>query len=123
MLGERGRKKKRKRKEREKKKMLKRRKGVTPGQRHRVRGEAMNPVDHPHGGRTRGGRQEVTPWGKRAEGLKQRKERRWYEKHRKKRKGTEKEKEEKRRKRVKDREEKRRKYKEKKEKRSRRKSM
>ena len=41
--------------------MLKRRKGVTPGQRHRVRMK----VD--------------------TEGLKQRKERRWYEKHRKKR--------------------------------------
>lgn len=26
-----------------------------------VRGEAMNPVDHPHGGRTRGGRIPVTP--------------------------------------------------------------
>ena len=33
----------------------------------------MNPVDHPHGGRTRGGRQEVTPWGKRAKGKKTRK--------------------------------------------------
>lgn len=29
-----------------------------------VRGEAMNPVDHPHGGRTRGGRVPVTPWGR-----------------------------------------------------------
>ncbi len=29
-----------------------------------VRGEAMNPVDHPHGGRTRGGRIPVTPWGR-----------------------------------------------------------
>ena len=25
---------------------------------------AMNPVDHPHGGRTNGGRPSVTPWGK-----------------------------------------------------------
>ena len=23
----------------------------------------MNPVDHPHGGRTNGGRPSVTPWG------------------------------------------------------------
>nr|YP_009118085.1 ribosomal protein L2 [Malawimonas californiana]AJF22860.1 ribosomal protein L2 [Malawimonas californiana] len=28
-----------------------------------VRGVAMNPVDHPHGGRTKGGRPSVTPWG------------------------------------------------------------
>jgi len=28
-----------------------------------VRGIAMNPVDHPHGGRTKGGRPSVTPWG------------------------------------------------------------
>lgn len=34
------------------------------GIRPTVRGEAMNPVDHPHGGRTRGGRPPVTPWGK-----------------------------------------------------------
>jgi large subunit ribosomal protein L2 len=34
------------------------------GRRPRVRGEVMNPVDHPHGGRTRGGRNVVTPWGK-----------------------------------------------------------
>jgi large subunit ribosomal protein L2 len=24
----------------------------------------MNPVDHPHGGRTRGGKPPVSPWGK-----------------------------------------------------------
>lgn len=36
------------------------------GRRPVVRGEAMNPVDHPHGGRTRGGRPEKTPWGRRA---------------------------------------------------------
>ena len=23
----------------------------------------MNPVDHPHGGRTNGGKHPVTPWG------------------------------------------------------------
>jgi large subunit ribosomal protein L2 len=28
-----------------------------------IRGVAMNPVDHPHGGRTNGGRPSVTPWG------------------------------------------------------------
>jgi len=38
------------------------------GWRPTVRGEAMNPVDHPHGGRTRGGRPEVTPWGRLAKG-------------------------------------------------------
>src|SRR5919112_2265793 len=33
------------------------------GRRPKVRGEVMNPVDHPHGGRTRGGRNVVSPWG------------------------------------------------------------
>lgn len=33
------------------------------GFRPSVRGIAMNPVDHPHGGRTNGGRPSVTPWG------------------------------------------------------------
>jgi large subunit ribosomal protein L2 len=33
------------------------------GRRPTVRGVAMNPVDHPHGGRTNGGRHSVTPWG------------------------------------------------------------
>ena len=33
------------------------------GRRSIVRGIAMNPVDHPHGGRTNGGRPSVTPWG------------------------------------------------------------
>lgn len=28
-----------------------------------VRGIAMNPVDHPHGGRSNGGRPSVSPWG------------------------------------------------------------
>jgi large subunit ribosomal protein L2 len=28
-----------------------------------VRGVAMNPIDHPHGGATSGGRSSVTPWG------------------------------------------------------------
>ncbi len=37
------------------------------GKRPSVRGVAMNPIDHPHGGgegRTSGGRCSVTPWGK-----------------------------------------------------------
>ncbi len=44
------------------------------GRRPKVRGVAMNPVDHPHGGgegRTSGGRPPVTPWGKK-EGIKTR---------------------------------------------------
>jgi len=41
------------------------------GWRPKVRGEVMNPVDHPHGGRTRGGRNVVSPWGKK-EGVKTR---------------------------------------------------
>lgn len=36
-----------------------RRLGIRPT----VRGIAMNPVDHPHGGRTNGGRLSVSPWG------------------------------------------------------------
>jgi len=41
------------------------------GIRPTVRGVAMNPVDHPHGGgegRTSGGRHPVTPWGKGTKG-------------------------------------------------------
>lgn len=40
-----------------------------------VRGTAMNPIDHPHGGgegRTKGGRHPVTPWGKPTKGYKTR---------------------------------------------------
>jgi large subunit ribosomal protein L2 len=33
------------------------------GKRPKVRGVAMNPVDHPHGGQTAGGVTPVTPWG------------------------------------------------------------
>lgn len=36
---------------------------ILRGVRPSVRGVAMNPVDHPHGGRTNGGRPSVTPWG------------------------------------------------------------
>lgn len=46
-------------------------KGVKPC----VRGVAMNPVDHPHGGgegKTSGGRHPVTPWGKPTKGKKTR---------------------------------------------------
>jgi len=45
------------------------------GRRPSVRGVAMNPVDHPHGGgegRTSGGRHPVTPWGKSTKGKKTR---------------------------------------------------
>jgi large subunit ribosomal protein L2 len=45
------------------------------GRRPVVRGVAMNPVDHPHGGgegRTSGGRHPVTPWGKSTKGKKTR---------------------------------------------------
>jgi large subunit ribosomal protein L2 len=46
------------------------------GRRPHVRGVAMNPIDHPHGGgegRTSGGRTPVTPWGKDTKGSKTRK--------------------------------------------------
>jgi len=45
------------------------------GRRPSVRGVAMNPIDHPHGGgegRTSGGRHPVTPWGKGTKGTKTR---------------------------------------------------
>jgi large subunit ribosomal protein L2 len=45
------------------------------GRRPSVRGVAMNPIDHPHGGgegRTSGGRHPVTPWGKPTKGAKTR---------------------------------------------------
>jgi len=45
------------------------------GKRPKVRGVAMNPVDHPHGGgegRTSGGRHPVTPWGKPTKGARTR---------------------------------------------------
>jgi large subunit ribosomal protein L2 len=41
------------------------------GRRPSVRGVAMNPIDHPHGGgegRSSGGRHPVTPWGKPTKG-------------------------------------------------------
>ncbi len=45
------------------------------GRRSHVRGVAMNPVDHPHGGgegKASGGRHPVTPWGKKTRGPKTR---------------------------------------------------
>ena len=45
--------------------------GIRPS----VRGVAMNPIDHPHGGgegKTSGGRDPVTPWGKPTKGKKTR---------------------------------------------------
>lgn len=53
----------------------KRHRGIRPT----VRGVAMNPVDHPHGGgegRTSGGRHPVTPWGVPTKGYKTRKNKR-----------------------------------------------
>ena len=45
------------------------------GRKPSVRGVAMNPIDHPHGGgegRTSGGRHPMTPWGKSTKGKKTR---------------------------------------------------
>ncbi len=45
------------------------------GRRPHVRGTAMNPVDHPHGGgegKTKGGRHPVSPWGQPTKGYKTR---------------------------------------------------
>ncbi len=49
------------------------------GRRPHVRGTAMNPIDHPHGGgegRTKGGRIPVTPWGQYTKGFKTRRNKR-----------------------------------------------
>jgi len=49
------------------------------GIRPTVRGVAMNPVDHPHGGgegRTSGGRHPVSPWGQPTKGHKTRQNKR-----------------------------------------------
>ncbi len=53
----------------------KRRRGIRPT----VRGTAMNPIDHPHGGgegRTKGGRHPVSPWGVPTKGYKTRRNKR-----------------------------------------------
>jgi large subunit ribosomal protein L2 len=46
------------------------------GVRPTVRGEVMNPVDHPHGGRTRGNRHPVSPWGQPTKGYQTRRNKR-----------------------------------------------
>ena len=46
------------------------------GRRSKVRGVAMNPVDHPHGGgegKSSGGRHPVSPWGMPTKGYRTRK--------------------------------------------------
>ncbi|MGD9784014.1 MAG: 50S ribosomal protein L2 [Hyphomicrobiaceae bacterium] len=43
------------------------------GRRPTVRGITMNPIDHPNGGRTNGGKHWATPWGKPTKGAKTRK--------------------------------------------------
>lgn len=53
----------------------KRHRGIRPT----VRGTAMNPIDHPHGGgegRTKGGRHPVSPWGVPTKGYKTRRNKR-----------------------------------------------
>jgi len=60
------------------------------GVRPTVRGVAMNPVDHPHGGgegRTSGGRHPVSPWGVKTKGYKTRSNKRTNNMIVKKRKG------------------------------------
>lgn len=49
------------------------------GRKPHVRGSAMNPIDHPHGGgegKAKGGRDPVTPWGKPTKGYKTRRNKR-----------------------------------------------
>ncbi len=51
------------------------------GKRPSVRGVAMNPIDHPHGGgegRTSGGRHPVSPWGKPTKGKRTRSNKNTY---------------------------------------------
>ena len=60
------------------------------GIRPTVRGVAMNPVDHPHGGgegRTSGGRHPVTPWGVPTKGYKTRRNKRTQKMIMRRRKG------------------------------------
>jgi large subunit ribosomal protein L2 len=54
------------------------------GKRPKVRGSAMNPVDHPHGGgegKSNSGRHPVTPWGKPTNGYRTRKKNKSSQKH------------------------------------------
>ena len=49
------------------------------GRRPHVRGTAMNPIDHPHGGgegKAKGGRNPVSPWGQPTKGYKTRRNKR-----------------------------------------------
>lgn len=53
------------------------------GKRPKVRGVAMNPIDHPHGGgegKTSGGRHPVSPWGQPTKGYKTRKKNKYSDK-------------------------------------------
>jgi large subunit ribosomal protein L2 len=53
------------------------------GKRPKVRGVAMNPIDHPLGGgegKSSGGRHPTTPWGKASKGLKTRKKNKFSDK-------------------------------------------
>ncbi len=50
------------------------------GRRPIVRGRAMNPIDHPHGGRTNGGTTPRTPWGLIAKGIQTRKKKKGLQK-------------------------------------------
>ena len=53
------------------------------GRRPKVRGTAMNAVDHPHGGgrgRSKGNNLPTTPWGKRCKGVKTRKRKKYSDK-------------------------------------------
>ena len=62
------------------------------GRRGGVRGVAMNPVDHPHGGgegkAPQGSPHPVTPWGKATKGLKTRKKRKYSNKYIVRRRGA-----------------------------------
>lgn len=55
------------------------------GRKGNVRGVAMNPIDHPHGGgegkAPQGNPHPVTPWGKATKGLKTRKKRKYSDKY------------------------------------------
>lgn len=61
------------------------------GKRPEVRGVAMNPVDHPHGGgegKTSGGRHPVSPWGWNTKGMRTRKPKKSSNKYIVKRRGV-----------------------------------
>lgn len=62
------------------------------GRRPKVRGAAMNPVDHPHGGgegkSPQGNPHPVSPWGQKSKGLKTRKLRKYSKKYVVRRRGS-----------------------------------